>query len=121
MATKYRLVLVAAPTEKEAQKLARGLLEEKIAACVNLIPGVQSQYWWKGKIESAHEAILLIKTQKALVDTVIGYIRENHSYELPEVIALPVMEGDKEYLNWLGAQTNAAKPLVETPDRELEA
>ena len=120
MATKFRLLIVAVPSHEEGLKLARGLVEGKLAACVNLVPGVESLYWWKGKMEQNNEVLLFIKTQKAQVDTVIGYVRENHPYEVPEVLSLPVTEGNKDYLNWVGAHTNPAKPIKDLPEQALE-
>lgn len=95
------IVLTTAGSEAEANKIARILIERKLAACVNIVPKMQSVYRWNGKIESAEEFLLLIKTGGQLFNRVQTAIRELHSYELPECIAIPVRQGSTEYLTWL--------------------
>jgi periplasmic divalent cation tolerance protein len=95
------LVLTTAGSEAEARKIAGALLERRLAACVNLIPQVHSLYWWEGKVESADEYLLLIKTVKAQEEAVRAAIGELHSYQLPECIALAIDSGSKEYLKWI--------------------
>ena len=85
----------------EAEKLARHLIESRLAACVNVIPSVVSYYRWKGKVESSGEAVLMIKTARALVDTVRGALEKTHSYELPELLAVPIVDGSANYLAWM--------------------
>jgi periplasmic divalent cation tolerance protein len=85
----------------EAEKLARHLIDLRLAACVNVIPAVVSYYRWKGKIENSGEAVLMIKTARALVDTVRAALEKAHSYELPELLAVPIVDGSPNYLAWL--------------------
>ena len=102
--TPYLLVLTTASSRSEARKLARVLLKEKLAACVNLIPDTESHYWWKGRVERAGEILLLIKTKKSAFKKVEKTIRENHSYSVPEIIGLPIEKGSRPYLDWLAKE-----------------
>jgi periplasmic divalent cation tolerance protein len=95
------LVLTTAGSEAEARKIAEGLVGRRLAACVNIIPRIQSVYRWRGKIEQAEEFLLLIKTSKPREEQVRAAIAELHSYELPECIAIAVAGGSAEYLNWM--------------------
>ena len=95
-----RLAIVSASGVKEARKLAKGILEEKLAACVNLIPSVESHYWWKGKLEKANEVTLLIKTSREQFQTLAGYVRKHHSYECPEIISVAPHEISPAYRSW---------------------
>jgi len=96
---------MTAPDRKEAVQLARGLLERKLAACVNVVGGVESHYWWEGRIQEAKEVLLLAKTRSGLVADLTAFVRANHSYAVPEVLALEVAEGNPGYLDWVGANT----------------
>ncbi len=88
-------------SKEEAERLARRLLDEHMAACVNVISPVQSFYRWKGEIEVAAEWLLAIKTSRALFDRVRATLEAAHSYELPDVLALPIVEGSPNYLSWM--------------------
>jgi len=101
----YIVVFITAGSKEEAQKIARGLLEEKLAACVNIIDGVESHFWWQGKIDSAKEALLVIKTKKELFNKLAKKVKSLHSYSVPEIIALPIVTGNTEYLNWINDST----------------
>ena len=100
--TESVVVLVTAP-DAEAQGLAEVLVREKKAACVNIVPGVRSTYWWQGEIESDDESLLIIKTRLSLLDGLVEAVKKTHSYEVPEVIALPVVGGNRDYLDWIGS------------------
>lgn len=95
------IVLTTAGSEAEARKLAHELVERRLAACVNIVPRIQSVYRWEGKVESAEEYLLLIKTTKQHSTQVQAAIRELHSYELPEFIVLSMESGSEEYLKWI--------------------
>jgi periplasmic divalent cation tolerance protein len=95
------LVLITANSEEEARKIAELLVREKKAACVNIVPRVDSLFRWKGKIDSARESLLLVKTKSSLLSEIIGLVKQAHSYEVPEIIALPIIAGSEEYLKWL--------------------
>jgi len=95
------IIFTTTETEKEAEKIADALLEDRIAACVNIIPKIQSRYWWQGKIEKSEETLLLIKTKENLVSQVEERIKSLHSYECPEVVAIEISEGSADYLDWI--------------------
>ena len=95
------IVLITAGSEDEARKIARLLVKEEKAACVNIVPGVDSLFRWKGKINSARETLLLVKTRASLLSEIICLVKEAHSYEVPEIIALPITGGSEDYLKWL--------------------
>jgi periplasmic divalent cation tolerance protein len=95
------VVLTTAGSEEQAMRLAEALVERRQAACVNLLPGLRSVYRWKGKLWDDEEILLLVKTTAARFEAVRDTIRELHSYELPEILALPVAAGDPPVLEWL--------------------
>jgi periplasmic divalent cation tolerance protein len=97
------VVLTTCATQEEAEKLARLLLDERLAACVNVIPRIRSYYRWKGAIESADECLLVVKSSRELIGSIFAVLEREHSYEVPELLALPVVEGAANYLNWLQA------------------
>ena len=100
------VVFITTPTIEEADRIADVIVRQRKAACVNIVPQVRSRFWWQGKIESAEEALLIVKTKSALLDEVIGLVKANHSYEVPEVIVLPISGGNQDYLNWLDKETS---------------
>ena len=96
------VVLVTCPTAAEARRIARAVVDSKLAACVNILPGaVQSIYRWKGKVESARERLLLIKTSRKCLAKLQAAVERMHSYDMPEFIAIPISAGSREYLDWL--------------------
>lgn len=100
--TQMLVVLVTCGTEQEAKRIARVLVEEHLAACVTLLAGAaRSLYWWKGKTEQAHEALLIVKTSRKLFRRLERRVRELHSYETPEIIACPILAGSRAYLRWM--------------------
>lgn len=101
-ARRFALVLVTAPDLDTARRLARGLVEEKLAACVNLVPGLESHYRWQGKVESAAEVLLVIKTAVRLVPRLERRVLAEHPYDTPEILTLPLTSGTARYLAWLG-------------------
>ena|SRR6202035_2473716 len=103
--TNARIVLTTAGSQEEARKIANALVERRLAACVNIVPHVESIYRWQGKIETAEEWLLLIKTQGELFDRVRNTVKELHSYDLPECVMLEVTAGSQEYLDWIAKNT----------------
>jgi periplasmic divalent cation tolerance protein len=95
------VVLSACASAEEAQRIARGLVEKRLAACVNVIAGVQSIYRWKGAVEEEAEVLLAIKSSRGLFNQLRIELERMHSYEVPEVIAIPVVEGSERYLGWM--------------------
>jgi len=100
----YLVVFITAATAEEAGRIADILVSERKAACVNIVSGLHSRFWWQGKIDSADEALLIVKTKAGLLDELIGLVKQNHSYEVPEVIALPIVGGNQDYLKWIGEE-----------------
>ena len=101
MNIQYIVILVTAKDKKEAEKISRGLLEAKLIACANIVKGVQSLFWWQGKIDSSKEVLLVLKTKKILFKKVSTKVRSLHSYQTPEIIALPIVAGSDDYLGWI--------------------
>ena len=99
--TDARIVLTTAGSADEARKIAQTLVERRLAACVNMVPQIESVYRWKGKVEHATEWLLLIKTQTGAFERLRDAIKELHSYELPECLLLEVDAGGQEYLDWI--------------------
>ncbi|GJL51563.1 divalent-cation tolerance protein CutA [Candidatus Nitrospira salsa] len=96
------VVLVTAASETEARLIARRIVEDKIAACVNIIPTIQSVFDWEGKVTEEQESLLIIKTKAEVFDLLESAIKRLHSYSVPEIIALPIQSGSSDYLAWLG-------------------
>ena len=99
----YTLIMVTASSREEAEKIATTLLEKKLIACANILGPVSSRFWWQGKIDSAEEYIIFMKTKRELFDQVADNVKQLHSYEVPEIIALPIVEGTKPYLEWINS------------------
>jgi len=95
------IVLITAGSEEEAHRIAELLVKEKKAACVNIVPRVDSLFWWEGKIDSTRESLLLVKTKESLFPEKVELVKRMHSYEVPEIIALPIIAGSGYYLKWL--------------------
>ena len=104
MMTDKIVVLAMASSAEEAHRIARHLIEQRLAACVNIVPGVKSVYCWQGAIEESSETMLVIKSSRTLFDSLAEAIKSVHSYEVPEVIALPIVVGSEAYMNWLQAE-----------------
>jgi periplasmic divalent cation tolerance protein len=95
-----RLVYVTASSVEEARQLANGILSERFAACVNIIPGVESHYWWHGKMEKSDEVTMVIKSSAEQFDSLAGYVRKHHSYECPEILAVSPHKISPGYRSW---------------------
>ncbi|CNJ64113.1 divalent cation tolerance protein CutA [Yersinia enterocolitica] len=97
------VVLCTAPDEASAQDLAAQVLGEKLAACATLLPGATSIYSWEGKLQQEYEVQLLFKSNSCHQQALLSYIKQHHPYQTPELLVLPVRDGDKDYLSWLNA------------------
>ena len=98
---KFIMIITTTETEEEAEKIAEIVVSEKLAACVQIIPSIKSVYRWQGKVEKSKEQLLFIKTKTGLFEKVEKAIKENHSYEVPEIVAVPINNGSKEYFEWI--------------------
>ena len=96
------------PSVVEAERAGRALVERRLCACVNILPGMISHYWWQGAIERGEEAVMIIKTRASLAERVSAAVKEMHSYSTPAILVLPLESVDKPYLAWLMAETEPA-------------
>jgi len=96
------------PTIVEAERAGRTIVEQRLAACVNILPGMVSHYWWQGKVERGEEVVMIIKTRALLAGRVAAAVKEMHSYATPAVLVLPIEQVDSAYLEWLMAETEGA-------------
>lgn len=103
--TDYVLVLTTLPADADAATFAHTLVETRLAACVNLLPGMESVYRWEGRVEQERERQLVIKTARSRVVALWERVRELHPYEVPEFIVLPIVDGNDAYLRWVGEST----------------
>jgi periplasmic divalent cation tolerance protein len=108
-------VYVTASSEEEADRLGTALVEERLAACVNILPGVRSRYWWEGKLVRDTEAVLIAKTRRALFKPLMERVKALHSYRCPCVVALPIEDGNPAYLGWIDAETKGAGRAAGAP------
>jgi len=103
--TEVILVMVTCPSNREAEEIAGTLLSERLVACVNIAGRVRSLFRWEGTVARESESLLLMKTRKALFDRLARRLGELHSYDVPEVVAVPIVAGNEEYLNWVSENT----------------
>lgn len=97
----YTILFVTCPNLKSAKKITRHLLKEKLVACVNILPVIKSEYWWKGKIESRSEVLMIVKTKINLYSQIEKEVKKLHHYTVPEMISFKIDKGNKDYLNWI--------------------
>lgn len=101
------VVLITTP-KGEGSRIARALVEKRLAACINVVHGLRSFYWWKGKIEDDEEELLVVKTKRGLLGELESVVKEIHPYTVPEIIALPIVWGSKDYMEWLAGEVKSA-------------
>ncbi len=101
-----RWVYITAGDEEEAHRIGRALVESRLAACANIIGSMSSVYWWEGEIHEDKEALLIAKTRESAVPALIEKVRSLHSYDCPCIIALPILEGNPDYLDWIESETS---------------
>ena len=99
------VVFITAPNEDDAAAMAKALVESRLAACVNIVRNIRSIYSWQGNIEDESEVLMIAKTRRELFESLSSKVRELHSYDVPEVIAIPITDGSKDYLKWLKDST----------------
>lgn len=105
MAEENRLIYMTAPSRDEALKIARVLVEERLAACANVLGGITSIYWWDGKVNQEGEVALTAKTRVGQVEALIARVRAIHPYDCPCVVAMPIVAGNPAFLEWIGQET----------------
>ncbi|XP_043278950.1 protein CutA homolog isoform X2 [Venturia canescens] len=114
----YSVAYVTVPDQEIGKKIAHGLVNKKLAACVNIIPQITSVYEWKDEIHEDNELLLMIKTRTEVVDALTQYVKENHPYEVCEVISLPIANGNEEYLKWIGGNVPSSLVKKEKPSEK---
>ncbi len=97
----YIVLFITTANTGEAQQISKVLLEQKKAACVNIIPNIDSLFWWEGKLDSERENLLVVKTKASLLSEIINLVKKMHSYAVPEIIAMPIVGGNQDYLEWI--------------------
>jgi periplasmic divalent cation tolerance protein len=102
---RLNLVYITTRDKEEARKIGKELVESRLAACINIIDNMNSMYWWEGKVQDDSESILIAKTKESLVPELIDKVKSRHSYECPCIVSLPLLEGNKEYLEWVEKET----------------
>jgi periplasmic divalent cation tolerance protein len=107
MSERAVFVYTTYPSLVEAERIGKAVLEKRLAACVNILPGMISHYWWQGKIERGEEVVMIIKTRASRAEGVRAAVKELHSYDTPAILVLPIEDGEAGYLNWLMAETEA--------------
>ncbi len=98
------VVMITTATEEEAHRIAELLVNQRKAACVNIVPRVDSLFRWQGKLDSAQESLLIVKSKASLLPEIVSLVKGIHSYEVPEIIALPIVSGNEDYLKWIDSE-----------------
>ena len=106
METHENIVVLVTCTDKQAREIANVLLKQRKAACVNIVPDVTSFFWWQGNADSDRESLLIIKSKASLLNEIITLVKKVHSYDVPEIIALPIIGGNTEYLEWIDKEVS---------------
>ena len=105
MSTGFLVVMITVGGPEEARRIADALIDQRMAACVNIVPQVSSVFRWEGEIEDENESLLVVKTRADLFPQLEAVVKGLHSYEVPEIIALPIVLGSEDYIEWLGRET----------------
>jgi len=105
MNSDFIVVLVTASNRQEAELIGQALVEKKLAACCNIVESIGSIFYWQGKLNQEQEVLLIIKSVRARFDQLVNTVKQLHSYTTPEIIALPIVMGSPDYLNWVAAET----------------
>ena len=100
----FYLAMITASNQEEAETITKALLKKKLIACSNIVPAIQSMYWWKGKIEKETEVLLMVKTHSQVWDDLVKEVKRHHSYDVPEIIATPIETMNQDYRDWLSKE-----------------
>jgi len=103
----YRLVYITTSSADEARKVGKEIVSQRLAACVNILGPIQSMYWWKGNLQEDNEMVVIAKTTAALLPRLIERVKAVHSYEIPCIVALPLTEGNPDFLDWIAQETES--------------
>jgi len=98
------VIFITTGTDEEAQEVAKALLNNRLAACVNIVPKINSIFWWNDTLDSAQENLLIVKSRASLLNEIVKLVKEVHSYETPEIVALPIIGGNPDYLDWISKE-----------------
>ena len=98
------VIFITTGTDEEAQEVAKALLNNRLAACVNIVPKINSIFWWNDTLDSAQENLLIVKSRASLLNEIVKLVKEVHSYETPEIVALPIIDGNPDYLDWISKE-----------------
>jgi periplasmic divalent cation tolerance protein len=101
MSQSHVVIFVTVESQEQARRIADALLREKLVACANIVKGVESFFWWQGKVDRSDELMLVMKSREELVEDIVRLVKGNHSYEVPEVVALRIIGGNPDYLRWI--------------------
>lgn len=101
------IILMTASSIEEADLISNSLLEKKLIACSNIINDMKSTFWWNGNIQKENEVLIIAKSTKALLDNIIAEVKSIHSYDVPEILAIPILGGNPDYLNWIFKETKS--------------
>ncbi len=107
-----RFVYITAADREQAETIGRTLVEERLAACANILPQITSFYWWEGAVQHEREAVLIAKSRAELVDRIVARVRALHSYSVPCVVALPIEQGNADFLRWVERETDASPSVI---------
>ena len=98
------VLFITTADAEEAQRIADVLVKERKAACVNIVPRVSSRFWWQGEVESAQESLLIVKSRASVLNQLVDLVKQHHHYDIPEIIALPIIGGNPDYLEWIAKE-----------------
>jgi len=98
------VLFITTANAEEAQRIAGVLVKERKAACVNIVPRISSLFWWQDEVESAQESLLIVKSRASVLNQIVDLVKQHHSYDVPEIIALPIIGGNPDYLDWIGKE-----------------
>ena len=113
----HLFVFITAGSVEEGRNIARTLVEERVAACVNIVSPIESVYRWQGKVQDDREVLLIAKTEAEMLEKLARRVKQLHSYQVPEIVALPIVAGSEDYLRWIDEQTGSSP---DTPAKEIE-
>lgn len=108
MTAEYILIFITTGSVQEAEMIANVLVKKRLAACGNIVPAIRSIFWWQGSLENEQETLLILKSRSALFSEIIMVVKTLHSYEEPEIIAMPILAGSKSYLTWIEKETRSS-------------